>query len=38
MYRTGGKRPLYDAAFANAAFFQNYLQGLDFAMDPTWGV
>lgn len=35
MYRTGGKRPLYDQAFANSAYFQIGQQGLNFAMDPT---
>jgi len=37
MYRSGGERPLYDAAFANQALFQMAAQGINFAVDPTGG-
>ncbi len=37
MYRSGGKRPIYHAAFSNMAYFQINSQGLMFAMDPGAG-
>lgn len=38
MYRSGGKRPLYDTAFARWATFNANGQALDWLMDPTAGL
>ena len=37
MYRSGGKRPIYHAAFSNMTYFQINSQGMLFAMDPGAG-
>ncbi|MBN1662664.1 MAG: carboxylesterase family protein [Deltaproteobacteria bacterium] len=37
MYRSGGKRPLYDASFSNQAYFQIVGQGVQFAKNPALG-